>query len=66
MSQLHFTEEERTLIAAMIAPRESIGYQIGSYASALVPVVLIAGYGFLHNDIVAVVVAFVGLLIYVG
>lgn len=65
MSQLNFTEEERSLIAAMTSPRQSVGYRIGAYASALVPVTLIAVYGLMRDDVVAVTVAFGGLLIYV-
>jgi len=66
MSQLNLTDEERAMIAAMTAPHQGVGYRVASYASVLVPVTLIACYGILRSDIVAVSVAYGGLLIYMG
>lgn len=66
MSRLDLTTEERRLAEDMARDRSSVGSRLGFYASVLVPIILFGGYGVLRFDAVALGVAFLGLLIFVG
>lgn len=65
MSELHFTDEERDLVDAMARDRHSVASRLGFYASVLVPVFVIGGYGIFRADFLAMVLALVGLAIFV-
>ena len=66
MSNLNLTSEERSLVEAMARDSNGPGVRAGFYASVLVPVLLFAGYGIASWDILAVLFALVGLLIFVA
>ena len=65
MGDLHLTEEERKLAEDMAGDRNGFGARVGFYGSVLVPFVLFASYGILKSDVVAIGLAFVGLLLFV-
>lgn len=65
MSDLHFTEDETGLVNAMAGDRHGFASRVGFYASVLVPVFIFGAYGILNRDFLAVVLALVGLAIFV-
>ena len=65
MSELHFTDEEQELVNAMARDRHGVASRLGFYASVLVPVFVIGGYGIFRADFLATVLALVGLAIFV-
>jgi hypothetical protein len=65
MSDLKLDTSERELVEAMARDTHSPASRIGFFASVLVPVLAFAAYGIFKKDIVAVGLAFAGLLIFV-
>ena len=66
MSDLNLTQEERQIAEAAARDRHGTASRLGFYASVLIPSLLFAGYGCAQRDFVAVAVAFLGLLIFIG
>lgn len=60
---MHFTDEERELIDAM-ARNHSVASRLGFYASVLVPLYVMAGYGIFRADFLAIGLALVCLAIF--
>ena len=65
MGDMHFTEEETSLVEEMAKDRHGIASRLGFYASVLVPVFIFGIYGMVQRDILATVLALVGLAIFV-
>lgn len=65
MSELHFTDEEQELVDAMAHDRQSVASRLGFYASVLVPVFVMGGYGIFRADFLATFLALVSLAIFV-
>src|SRR5579863_9320641 len=66
MGELNLTPLERALVDAMASPRQGVASRLGFYGSVLVPVLLFVGYGIWVRSVPALVVALLGLLIFVG
>lgn len=65
MSELDLNDEERRLVALIARERTNTFSRLGFYAVVLVPVALLAVYGFLKHDYIAITIALLGLLLYV-
>src|SRR5215475_5933459 len=65
MTDLHLTPDEGGVVEAMARDRGR-GSRLGFYGSVLVLCSFFAAYGIIQRDFVAVVVALIGLLIFVG
>ena len=63
MSDTAFTTEERALVHSW-SVRGGRGSWLAYYAAILVPMVLFAVYGVIKRDVIAVAIAFGGLLLY--
>lgn len=64
MTDLNLTPEERNIAVLMARDDHGVGWRIGFYASILIPMMLFAGYGLINQDAVAVLIAFLGILIF--
>lgn len=66
MTDLNLTPEERDLAQALARDRQGSGVRIGYYVSFLAPMLSFAGYGLDNGDVLAMAIAFVGVLIFVS
>ena len=62
-SDLDFTPEERAALRRWHAQYDK-PYRFGYYVALLVPMVLFAVYGIVKRDVIAISIAFAGVLIY--
>ena len=62
MTELDLTDEERALVARWALIKADNGSRLSFYAAALFPALVFGIYGMLHKDIVALGLAFVGLV----
>jgi hypothetical protein len=65
MSDMHFTEDEAHLVDAMARDRHGVMSRLSFYASVLVPVFMIGGYGIINRDFLATDLGLIGLSIFV-
>lgn len=66
MSDLNLTPEERDVVEAWARDRSGLGSRVGFYASVILPLVLFGVYGIWTRQWVALAVALIGLLIFLG
>jgi hypothetical protein len=66
MTDLNLTPEERDVVDAWARDRHGVGSRLGFYGSILVPLLLFAAYGIERRELPALVVALIGLLIFLG
>jgi hypothetical protein len=62
MSKLNLTREELSLVHSLSLGRGDSATRLGFYASVLVPALAFAGYGWIHGDVLAIGIAFAGLV----
>jgi hypothetical protein len=64
MSSTEFTPEERALMHSWSGRRHAMGSWLAFYAAILMPMVAFAAYGVVKRDVIAVAIAFGGVLLY--
>ena len=64
MSDIAFTPEERALLHSWSGRGRYAGSWVAYYAAILIPMVVFAVYGVVKRDVVAVAIAFGGILLY--
>jgi len=64
MSDLGLTQLEKNLVAALAHESDSKSSRLGFYAAVLIPALAFAGYGIYKKDLVALGLAFFGLLLF--
>jgi hypothetical protein len=62
MSKLDLTPAEQSLVHSLSLGQGANATRLGFYASVLGPALLFAGYGITHGDVLAIGLAFFGLL----
>jgi hypothetical protein len=63
-NNLELTPEERGLLLRWRAQSETLLAYLGYYGAILLPMVAFAAYGIIKRDVIALSIAFAGLLIY--
>ena len=64
MSDVAFTPEERALLMRRSGRSQDMGSRIAFYLAILLPMVAFAIYGLVRRDVVAIAIAFGGILLY--